>query len=231
MPIKFTPWYTSEQIAADEGKAYYVFGDNAERRGFGGQAKEARGQINSIGVVTKLKPEHGYAACYMHDDQFMNNVAIINADMAIVERRLKEGFPVYWPEAHIGTDRARLKDYAPFTLEYINLSLRVLCAKYGFEGKPPEILGYSLPGEGARLLTENEAGSSPAIPAISDLPMTQAEYDAYPIEDRLCFAARMSSAPYQDCKLMDEASDEIIRLKKKNAELQRFVEKYSGDEE
>lgn len=138
MPIHFIDWYTSEQIDADEGKAYYVFGDNAERRGFGGQAKEARGHINSIGVVTKLKPEHGYAACYMSDDRFFNNTAVINADMDIVERRLKEGCVVYWPRAHIGTDRARLKDFAPHTLEYINLSLRVLCAKYGFEGEYPD---------------------------------------------------------------------------------------------
>lgn len=138
MPIHFIDWYTSEQIHADEGKAYYVFGDNAERRGFGGQAKEARGHSNSIGVVTKLKPEHGTPKCYMSDDSFFNNTAIINADLDIVERRLKEGFTVYWPRAHIGTDRARLKDYAPFTLEYINLCLRALCAKYGFEGEMPD---------------------------------------------------------------------------------------------
>jgi hypothetical protein len=140
MPIRFIDWYTSEQINADEGKAYYVFGDNAERRGFGGQAAAARGHINSIGVVTKIRPEHGTPKCYMHDDNFFNNVAVINQDLDIVERRLKEGFPVYWPRAHIGTDRARLAEFAPRTLQYINLALARLCDKYGFEGKPPEVI-------------------------------------------------------------------------------------------
>lgn len=32
---------------------YYLFGDNVERRGLGGQAKEMRGEPNAIGVATK----------------------------------------------------------------------------------------------------------------------------------------------------------------------------------
>lgn len=141
MPIRFVDWYTSEQITADEDAGiYYVFGDNAERRGFGGQAKEARGHINSIGVVTKMRPEHGTPKCYLHDENFFQNVAVINGDLDIVQRRLREGKIVCWPSAGIGTDRAMLKSYAPRTLEYINMALKVLCDKYGYEGEMPDMI-------------------------------------------------------------------------------------------
>ncbi len=38
-----------------EPETYWVFGDNLERRGLGGQAKEMRGEPNAIGIVTKRR--------------------------------------------------------------------------------------------------------------------------------------------------------------------------------
>jgi hypothetical protein len=48
MPIVFRQWITP----------FYVFGDNGRRIGFGGQAKEMRGQPNAIGVATKWEPSN-----------------------------------------------------------------------------------------------------------------------------------------------------------------------------
>ena len=41
----------------------YLFGDNVLRVGFGGQAKEIRGEPNAVGVRTKHRPN-------MHPDAF-----------------------------------------------------------------------------------------------------------------------------------------------------------------
>jgi hypothetical protein len=46
MPIVFRQWITP----------FYVFGDNGRRIGFGGQAKEMRGEPNAIGVATEWVP-------------------------------------------------------------------------------------------------------------------------------------------------------------------------------
>jgi hypothetical protein len=37
-------------------ESVYVFGDNVQRQGLGGQAKECRGEPNALGVVTKWQP-------------------------------------------------------------------------------------------------------------------------------------------------------------------------------
>ena len=47
--------YTRAEIKANPDKLY-VFGDNMARVGLGGQAKEARGEPNSVGIPTKWRP-------------------------------------------------------------------------------------------------------------------------------------------------------------------------------
>ena len=36
----------------------FLFGDNLERRGFGGQAAAMRGEPNAVGIPTKKKPSY-----------------------------------------------------------------------------------------------------------------------------------------------------------------------------
>ena len=43
--------------------ALFVFGDNLKRIGYGGQAGEARGCLNAIGIPTKVSPSE-----YIFDD-------------------------------------------------------------------------------------------------------------------------------------------------------------------
>ena len=45
-------WYSIEQCRANP-RAIYVFGDNLLRKGLGGQAKEMRGEPNTLGIVSK----------------------------------------------------------------------------------------------------------------------------------------------------------------------------------
>lgn len=52
------------------------------------------------------------------------------------------------------------------------------------------------------------------------MTITQEEYDSLPIEDRLMYQARVSpTATYSECQLMDDASEEIRRLRQEIEEL------------
>ena len=47
----------------------YLFGDNLDRQGMGGQAKEMRGEPNSFGIATKRSISHNYPDDYFFDAQ------------------------------------------------------------------------------------------------------------------------------------------------------------------
>lgn len=103
----------------------YVFGDNLMRVGFGGQAKEMRGEINSLGIATKRLPEHGRYDCYFHDDQ---KCAWQSVDLDF--KRLKVTSKIYKgiviPADGLGTGLAKLSEYAPKLLAHIELCIKEL---------------------------------------------------------------------------------------------------------
>lgn len=45
----------------------FIFGDNLEERGYGGQSKEARDEPNAYGIPTKVRP------CMLYYDAFFND--------------------------------------------------------------------------------------------------------------------------------------------------------------
>jgi hypothetical protein len=57
----------------------YVFGDNAIRRGYGGQAGEMRGEPNARGVATKWSPGN-HPNDYFSDLQYDKAIQIIDED-------------------------------------------------------------------------------------------------------------------------------------------------------
>jgi len=59
--VIYLPWIERSMLQADP-EARFVFGDNAERWGLGGQAKEMRGEPNAIGVATLWSPGQFYPA-------------------------------------------------------------------------------------------------------------------------------------------------------------------------
>jgi len=93
----------------------FVFGDNVARVGLGGQAKEMRGEPNSIGIVTKWLPSSNDQS-YFYDFQFPAVKLLIEQDF----RRLFD-FPgtIVWPLDSIGRGLARLDVTSPLTLKYI----------------------------------------------------------------------------------------------------------------
>lgn len=109
MPIVRQKWITREDLKANPDKVY-VFGDNVERRGYGGQAAQMRGEPNAIGVATKWKPSMAPGAFF--DDSSECQI-IIMRDLAKVQQALDAGKTVVVPEDGIGTGLSRLHATAP----------------------------------------------------------------------------------------------------------------------
>lgn len=109
----------------------YIFGDNLERKGYGGQAKEMRGELNSFGIATKRKAAHGYADCYFYDSEEDAKEAVkqdfqkLRSEIELFKSwKLLRGIII--PSDGIGTGLAKLKTNAPELLSYINCKLQEL---------------------------------------------------------------------------------------------------------
>ena len=90
----------------------FVFGDNMMRCGFGGQAAEARGEPNAIGIATKRAPHMDQGAFLTdgdHGEWFEAEERTINRLMAASQA----GRTIIWPIDGIGTGLARLEKSAP----------------------------------------------------------------------------------------------------------------------
>jgi hypothetical protein len=104
--VTYLSWITRDMLQADP-EARFVFGDNAERWGLGGQAKEMRGEPNAIGVATLWSPGSFYAA------GDINSVRVVIRDLHQVGVALVEGRKVIVPTDGLGTGLARLAENAP----------------------------------------------------------------------------------------------------------------------
>ena len=111
MPIIQVRRYSRADLRANPDRLF-AFGDNLERRGLGGQAREARGEANAVGIVTKRSPR-------MDPDAFLTD-----ADLELMARLWRElfgrlndhlfaGGVVVWPADGVGTGRAELRTRAP----------------------------------------------------------------------------------------------------------------------
>ena len=103
----------------DNPDTIYVFGDNWERDGKGGQAEVARGEPNAIGVATKRAPEWNDAA-YLNDKDYEKNTRIIDEDFAKIPA---DKNVVIMP---LGEGRAQLETRAPKTWAYLQAKIREL---------------------------------------------------------------------------------------------------------
>jgi hypothetical protein len=101
--------------------ALYVFGDNEERWGLGGQAAEMRNEPNAIGVATLKAPGR-----YWRADDTERQCAMIDRDMAPLFEAAKRGAIIVMPLDGIGTGLADLANQAPETFEHLQRQLAEL---------------------------------------------------------------------------------------------------------
>lgn len=117
MSVKYLDWVTRDMLRA-EPDAIFVFGDNANRVGLGGQAKEMRGEPNALGVATLYSPGQFY------DHRTKYPLGIVAADLAKVATHIFNGVTVYVPRDGLGTGLARLPEHAPALANLITAFFR-----------------------------------------------------------------------------------------------------------
>lgn len=104
---------TRAMVRANTEKMY-VFGDNMEGRGLGGQAREMRGEPNTVGVPTKWSPERRETAYFTDEDRLNRDVwHAINHAFVEMRAALNNGRDVVIPAYGLGTGLAELPTRAP----------------------------------------------------------------------------------------------------------------------
>jgi len=111
MTLLYIRKYTRAYIKAHPDWLF-VFGDNLAREGFGGQAKEARGEPNAVGIATKRLPDMTPGA-FLTDDDLEIWRASERDVLATLWEEAKRGRTIVWPLDGIGTGLARLEQKAP----------------------------------------------------------------------------------------------------------------------
>ena len=120
---------TSHIITRDEVKSnpktLYLFGDNLLQRGLGGQAKEMRGETNTVGVPTKRAPNMKDAAFMSDKDLEANQKAISDAiEHVMMKWNSKDYNKLVIPPMGVGL--AELPTRAPKTWEFLQSELKRL---------------------------------------------------------------------------------------------------------
>src|SRR5687768_3383693 len=73
--------HISREMVRGEKDKIFLFGDNLAGRGYGGQAKEMRGEENAIGIPTKKAPSNNPNA-FFTDKEFAANKRAIDEAFA-----------------------------------------------------------------------------------------------------------------------------------------------------
>jgi hypothetical protein len=115
MSVYLQKWISRADLRANSD-ALFVFGDNEERWGLGGQAKECRGEPNAVGVATLFAPGH-----FWRDDIDANRrqCAVIDHDFAPIFAAAKVGHLIVFPVDGIGTGLADLERRSPATFAHL----------------------------------------------------------------------------------------------------------------
>jgi len=132
MQIEKMKWITREFVQANPLKVF-LFGDNLERVGMGGQAGAMRGEPNAVGIPTKKTPSMDESA-FFTDDEFEENCKAIDAALMdawqlwldYVATYCTADIAVVIPSDGLGTGLAELDKRAPRTFAYLEQCLRDL---------------------------------------------------------------------------------------------------------
>jgi hypothetical protein len=107
MPIIFQKMILREDLIKNR-TVLYLFGDNLKETGFGGQAKEMRGEPNAIGIPTKVSPSE-----YLNDSYLETMNLMLKSKFSFLTVCKRDGRIIIIPTDGIGTGLAKLRDKAP----------------------------------------------------------------------------------------------------------------------
>lgn len=115
--------YSREMLRARPNDLF-LFGDNMERVGLGGQAGACRGEPNAVGLPTLWAP--GF---YFRDSDFPVAREAIDEALTALRRHLLAGGTIVLPAHGVGTGIAQLPERAPKIHQYISEALKTLTEK------------------------------------------------------------------------------------------------------
>jgi hypothetical protein len=202
--IEIREHITRADVRADKDKIF-LFGDNLAQRGFGGQAKEMRGEENAVGIPTKKLPSNSKDAFFTDKEFAANKKAIDEAFSKIPPDKT-----VVMPKAGLGTGLAQLSEKAPKTFTYLNQKL----AEIGFNNPNRETAKNLAPKstDENKVIVQTVNGETPTAKRLLDLnniqtaslkvlSPTEREIDALKVD------SRQSLADYADRLRLDYKSN------------------------
>lgn len=128
MPIEYRKFITRDMLKA-EPDTLFVFGDNLLGEGYGGQAREMRGEPNAVGIPTKKMPSNAPDA-FFRDADFEAACDAALRPLHTLLVHIAGGGTVVWPEDGIGTGLADLANKSPSVWRLI-CGLELLLTLYG----------------------------------------------------------------------------------------------------
>ena len=117
MNVMYLPHITRVYVRSNLDMLF-IFGDNDKRQGFGGQAKEMRGEPNTYGIRVKKSPAMMPDAFYT-DKEYNDNIHKILFDLGHVQIIRKDYERLVIPANGIGTGLANLNGKAPKTFKFL----------------------------------------------------------------------------------------------------------------
>ena len=116
----FSGNWTNIDVMKSSNK-FFVFGDNCERWGKGGQAI-IRDLKNTIGLRTKKKPDN-LSSSFFNDLQYEDNCKIILQDILTIKEKNLLDIDIVLSKNGYGTGLARMSEKSPETFNYLNSCL------------------------------------------------------------------------------------------------------------
>lgn len=118
--VTYKKFITREYIKENRDKIF-LFGDNILEMGYGGQAKEMRGEPNSIGISTKKAP-HMFESAFFTDTEYEINCKILDKEF----EKIPKDKEIVIPEDGLGTGLSQLPTRAPKTYQYLLKKIKEL---------------------------------------------------------------------------------------------------------
>lgn len=126
MPVVFQKMIYNSDLRRNPD-VLYVMGDNLARKGRIGQAKEMRGERNTVGIATKAYPGMLAEDFFGEEpEQILAQKRVIDQDMKPLFAHVAKGGIVIWPADGIGVGYSNLPTCAPTTFDYLESKLAAL---------------------------------------------------------------------------------------------------------
>ena len=103
----------------------YVFGDNVDRVGLGGQAGEMRGEPNAVGVATKWSPSMRETS-FFDDSDYEHIAKIIDADFEPLFKAALNGKTIILPSDGLGTGLSEMPTRCPKLYQLVRNNIGIL---------------------------------------------------------------------------------------------------------